>query len=590
MTISRLFKTNKLLIRLMNIGLIFFTLGYSKPSDTVNRNNLFKYIETDKARYNIGESVEFHLTLAEPIEKSTLLINYYFEGILIGTEALKISLQKSIYWSWQPPLVDYCGYLVEVFLSDNPNNQEKITIAVDVSSSWNKYPRYGFVSKYPQMTDATIDSVIKRLNRFHINGVQFYDWHNTHHDPLKGTVDAPEETWQDIANRTIYQLTVEKYINTVHKYNMKAMAYNLLYGAWSSGFQEGVQREWGLYIDLNHQEPFRLNMPDGWADDIYFMNPADPDWKNYIFEKMNKTFRILDFDGWHVDQIGDLGVLYTYEGDSVILKDTFTSFLSEAKVSLNTKLVMNAVAQYGWAEIDRAPVEFLYNEVWKPDSTFNDLVRILDQNRTISGKNTVLPAYMNYNKSSQSGFFNTPGILLTDAVIFSNGGAHLELGEHMLCHEYFPNDNLKMTLKLEKALVSYYDFSVAYQTLLRSPQLRSYEMIISSDEVPLQSMAQKGTVWSFSKSIGNKTIVHFINLMKVEDINWRDANGAQTEPDLIFNLLVNINEQKTVKSVKAISPDFMYGLPENVPYNQTNGLLEIKIPFLKYWTAIILEY
>ena len=64
--------------------------------------------------------------------------------------------------------------------------------------------------------------------------------------------------------------------------------------------------------------------------------------------------------------------------------------------------------------------------------------------------NTVFAAYMNYNKADNRGEFNTPGILLTDAVMFALGGSHLELGgDHMLCKEYFPNENLTMSEEAE---------------------------------------------------------------------------------------------------------------------------------------------
>ncbi len=39
---------------------------------------------------------------------------------------------------------------------------------------------------------------------------------------------------------------------------------------------------------------------------------------------------------------------------------------------------------------------------------------------------------MNYNKADNRGEFNTPGILLTDAVMFALGGSHLEL-EAIIC-------------------------------------------------------------------------------------------------------------------------------------------------------------
>ena len=81
---------------------------------------------------------------------------------------------------------------------------------------------------------------------------------------------------------------------------------------------------------------------------------------------------------------------------------------------------------------------------------------------------TVFAAYMNYDKAgSSTGEFNTPGVLLTDAVIFALGGSHLELGDHMLCREYFPSTALQMNDVLKTAMIRYYDFMTAYQNLLR---------------------------------------------------------------------------------------------------------------------------
>ncbi len=84
---------------------------------------------------------------------------------------------------------------------------------------------------------------------------------------------------------------------------------------------------------------------------------------------------------------------------------------------------------------------------------------------------------MDYNLASSKGYFNTPGVLLTDAVIFSFGGAHLEMGDHMLCKEYFPNSNLQMKPELQAAIVHYYDFLTAYQNLLRDGGAHSITQI-----------------------------------------------------------------------------------------------------------------
>ena len=88
----------------------------------------------------------------------------------------------------------------------------------------------------------------------------------------------------------------------------------------------------------------------------------------------------------------------------------------------------------------------MYSELWGHEDRFSDLLTILKNNRAYAGSPSmgqVYAAYMNYNHKGDR--FNTPGVLLTDAVMFALGASHLELGDHMLCHEYFPNDQMKMT-------------------------------------------------------------------------------------------------------------------------------------------------
>ena len=48
------------------------------------------------------------------------------------------------------------------------------TIAVDVSSDWTRFPRYGFVATFDaSKTESKIQEEMAFLNRCHINGVQF---------------------------------------------------------------------------------------------------------------------------------------------------------------------------------------------------------------------------------------------------------------------------------------------------------------------------------------------------------------------------------------------------------------------------------
>src|SRR5690242_11343518 len=211
---------------------------------------------------------------------------------------------------------------------------------------------------------------------------------------------------------------------------------------------------------------------------------------------------------------------------------------------------MNAVNQYGQQGISQAPVDFLYTEVWSPNDGYKDLANIIQYNDalTSNAKRTVLAAYMDYDLANNSGYFNTPGVLLTDAVIFAFGGSHLELGEHMLGKEYFPNNNLQMKPELKKALVSYYDFLVGYQNLLRDGGNFTTSSITSADgKMKLNTWPpQLGQVSVLEKEFANRQVLQFLNFTGANSLNWRDTNGTQGVPVSITNARVQLTASKTV--------------------------------------------
>ncbi|MGD9487219.1 MAG: glycoside hydrolase family 66 protein [Calditrichaceae bacterium] len=549
-------------------------------------------IRTDQARYSPGDSVNFNLEITELPGNSILKIEYLFLNRVVDSVSYYPGNAGNFEWVWQTPNDDFRGYLVVISLMQDAVISDRTVIGVDVSSDWSRFPRYGFLSAYPYLSQAGVDATIAELNRYHINGIQYYDWHYKHHLPLKGTPENPAGTWPDIANRTNYFATIKRYIDTGHLHGMKAMAYNLLYGAYEDAQNDGVQDEWRLFKDTFHSDPDFHDLPDTWASDIYLIDPSNPAWKNYIFDKMSDVFEALPFDGWHIDQLGDRGARYNYSGQRVDLNQTFLPYIEQTKDAMDVSLVMNAVNQYGQQDIAKSPVDFLYTEVWWPNETYSDLVFIILDNASYSENklSTVLAAYMDRSLSSQSGYFNAPGVFLTDAVIFAAGGSHLELGEHMLANEYFPNNNLQMSEDLKNQLVHYYDFLVAYQNLLRDGGDFNQVYLTSENDISIKYYAQKGSVWNFSKLKGDLQIFHLINFKDATSLNWRDDTGTQPEPETISNTPVYFTTQEKVKSLWLATPDFNGGNPENLLFSQKNDTVYFEIPYLKYWDMLVAEY
>ncbi len=543
-------------------------------------------LETDKSRYQQGATVKF--TASQSLDG--YLARYKYLDEIVAEQTLSSST-----WQWTTPQDDFRGYLVEI-LSAIDAEEPVATIAVDVSSSWTKFPRYGFLSKYSQMNQAEIDQVIKNLNRHHINGIQFYDWHYKHHQPLAGTANNPEPVYQDIIGRDIYLQTVEDYIAAAHDKNMQAMHYNLIFGALQNAEANGVQPEWYLYEDKNNSTINKHPLPQPpFISDIYLTNPGNEQWQQYLVNENEKVYQALNFDGFHMDQLGDRGRdLYTYDAAKVALPAAFESFIESMHLAHPQKYyVLNAVNQYGQEQIAQAPVDFLYTEVWDPNNTYADLANIIKNNLEYSNGtlNTVLAAYLNYDKSNSSGVFNTPGVLLADAVIFAFGGAHLELGEHMLSKEYFPHSNLVMRKDLQEALVNYYDFMVAYQNLLRDggefnqPSVTTYSGVQINHWPPKQ-----GAVSVAGKKVGQRQVLHFINFTDASHLLWRDTNGEQNYPQTINSFAVDIAVEKNVQKVWFASPDVDGGAAMDLSFTQNGNKISVTIPSLKYWDMLVIEY
>ena len=560
-------------------------MDYSDPESVEEVN-----VTTDKACYSPGDEVVFTIDESLP---ATVTIRYRHLNETIKEEAL-----SDTSWSWKVPATDYTGYLIDLY-EKKVGGEEKIygSIAVDVSSDWSRFPRYGFLSDFGQMNSKAADAIVKDLNRYHINGIQFYDCQYDHHRPLAGTPEKPDSLWIEIGSRDTYLSTIKKYIEAAHSYNMEAMFYNLAYGALKDAKTDGVSDQWYLFTDRLHgtKEMFDLDNPP-FKSDIWLVNPSNPEWQQYIADKSKDFLEVFDFDGYHIDQLGNRDKnLYAYDGTPVDLSVKFESFIQAMNTSLpGKKLVMNAVNQYGQKGIADSPVDFLYTEVWDPNNTYKDLASIITDNNSLSNgkKNSVLTAYMNYDLAKATGFFNTPGILLTDAVIFAFGGAHLELGEHMLCQPYFPNNNLKMRADLKEALVHYYDFMVAYQNLLRdggtfnSPQLTSADTQIELNNWP----PQLNKVSVAGKNMGNKQVIHLINFTNAVTMNWNDAIGIQALPKTVENFNLDFTTPQTVKKIWMASPDYNLRLATEISFLQSGSKVSLTLPWLQYWDMIVVEY
>lgn len=552
-------------------------------------------LSTDKACYEPGETVTFTSDTALP---AGAIVRYRTSDVVIDETGT-----SGTTWTWTAPGTDFTGYLVDVYtIGDDNSEVVHGTIAVDVSSDWTRFPRYGFVATFgaSKLESGVIEDEMAFLNRCHINGVQFQDWHNKHHWPLGGTREALDEVYKDIANRDVYTEVVKKYIDVQHGYGMKSMFYNLCFGALDDAADDGVKEEWYIYKNTGRVDKDYHDLPDSWKSDIYLLNPANTEWQAYIAERNDDVYANFDFDGYQIDQLGDRGDRYDYNSQSVNLRLGYASFIHAMKEAhADKRLVMNAVSSYGSSQIaGTGQVDFLYNELWADEDQFEDLRTIIYTNDAYSNDalKTVFAAYMNYDLADATGEFNTPGVLLTDAVMFALGGAHLELGDHMLCKEYFPNENLSMSDELRTAIIRYYDFMTAYQNLLRdattdaevtvSPDCTDSGLRLSINAWP----PRQGAVTTYAKTVNGKQVIHLLNFTNADNLNWRDLDGTMPAPDTLTDIPLRMAYSGgNISKIWVASPDCHAGASQQLAFEQADGYVTFTVPYLEYWTMLVIE-
>ena len=567
-------------------------------------------LSTDKACYAPGSTVTFTADGDLPSGKE-VYVRYRHNNTFIEKHTI-----TSKTWTWTPPKTDYMGYMVDLYYMEWKGDigTEHIigAIAVDVSSDWKRFPRYGFVAEFDDKNGTIkkdIEEEMKYLNRLHINGVQFYDWHWKHHQPVKfkdNDKSSLDPWYQDVSGRYIGTEFVNKYIEVQHRYGMKSIFYNLCFGALKGYETDGVSPEWGLYKkDANGELYQDIHELKDWDNNIYLMNPGNKHWQDYLAERNEEVYTNYKFDGYQIDQLGARdyklgdrdGKLYTYNKDDIDLPYNYGLFIEAMKRRHPDKrLIMNAVSNYGAQNIVSKDVDFCYTETWKGEADFSNLFDIIRANDAYSGHKlqTVFAAYINYDKAANGGsgdyLVNTPGALLTDAVMFAIGGSHLEMGDHMLTREYFPAKPLGMTEDLKKKLVHYYDFMTGYQNLLRGIDSKAAFTPTISSSYPINAWPpEKNKITAFAKNVGKNQVVHLLNFTNTNDLSWRDLNGTRPAPDKLTNINFTFETVRQIRKVWTATPDNYGGVPLELPFTQDGNNVTVTVPSLEYWTMVVFE-
>lgn len=560
---KRSFPRNSNLVILVLIFIIFLTNIYG------GKNVMIKDVYPNKGIYKPGEKaiITVELIVQETFRGSLALsIKDFATEIFRESYTLNLTPGKfNFFFEWTTPQGEK-GFGVDAAIFDNDGKMlDTKSTALDTALSWTKVPRYGFMCDFsPNLIDS--EERVKELVKFHITGVQFYDWMYRH-----DTYIPPQDIFKDPLGRELSLIKVREKINLSKKYGINPMAYTAIYAA-SKEFMEN-HKEWGLFRDRDLK-----NIYDYANGFLYIMNPSPGSpWTLHMMEEYKKIISQLNFDGIHIDQYGDPKSGYGKDlNGNIDLSEVIPEFINLTKKNISTidpnaAVTFNCVANWPMEKVAKSREDFEYIEVWPPYRNFDDLYILVNNAKRLSGgRPVVIAAYIDTLLSLN--------ILLSDAIIFASGGYRIELGEGKgyLVDPYFPKYKT-LSDELYENLRRYYDFITRYRTFLYDSKLVVNDNVVTQEDI-----------WVMKRILPKYDIIHLINYDRALMDRWNEPifRGIKDKK----NFVVNLKGVKEPKAVYIISPDGKNPKALSLNFTYKRNTLSISVPSLHIWDTLIIEW
>jgi len=539
-----------------------------------------------RAFYRPGEVVQLDVSLTGQVLPAVQIV---ISIVYLSDEMARLSEPidqvsgdaATIEMTWMPPPVAPRGYGVDAWAVDGGGRVIAATsTAFDVLEHWTQAPRYGFLMDFgPERV--SFDSTMRWLTSYHVNGLQFYDWMYRHDQLL-----PPTDIFQDPLGRRLSLTTVRQLIDAAHARGIAAMPYTAIYAASTRFFRQ--HPDWALRDAKGD--------PILFGDDfLAIMNPAPGSpWTLHLQDQFVQILEKTGFDGIHLDQYGDPKLACDSAGNQVDLGQIVPRFIdlikrTATRIRADATVVFNCVGNWPIERAVESQQDFVYIEVWPPDTQYENLHRLIIEAQTLSdGKPVVLAAYIDPAQ--------TVNARLTDAVIFASGGYHVELGETegMLSDPYFPKYG-RMSDELATALRRYYDFLVRYENVLSldtrdTTARRSGQVTIEGIDTDANHLCHK--VWVITREGPGCEAINLINLLDVSEPAWNGPHDQHVTP--VTNLQVRCYPHRPVQRIWWASPDDknpqMYALDFGVGTDERGTYVTFAVPVLMYWDLIIVEH
>jgi len=580
----------------------------------VRVNSLIRDVYPDRARYQPGDTALIHVDLynangpdVSAAELQVRIHQLFSEVTMLSSNvSLPNGSGATVTFPWTVPLDDFRGYGIDVDLIETGTVRDSRSSALDVSTDWTKFPRYGFFSDYyPGEQAADSQAKAKELSKYHINAVQFYDWMWEHDRLIK--YDCPGgmvDEFEQIDGRLQSLTTVSNKIVAAKGRNMFTLAYDLLYGDSGVG-EEPTRIEWAAFTQPWSTEPHLVrqhnlggfNPPRA----IWVMDVSNPDWRGWIFNQYKDAILKLGFEGIHLDNLGGAWTYKYNSGQGIAEWIEFPRFINDCRAAIrevkpDARVIHNDVYAGYLDGVARSDEDVYYAEVWGWDR-YQDIRNLIQSARGASGgtKQVVLAAYMNLG--DYTNVMSEASVRLMDAATFANGGFRIELGEGVeyLSNHYFPMHWPPARPSLKRALRHAYDFIVRYQNLLFFNTLGNVfdgteGANVSSSSHALSKNGQSGTIWTVVKLWKDEfDTLSLINLNGVDE-TWRNRSAR---PAAQQDVQVKYYVDKQVQEIHWATPDDGRGRPQTLAFTEGTDsggyYVEFTVPRLDYWDLVVLD-
>ncbi len=510
----------------------------------------------NKGSYSPGEPVLVDVTIGPAVpEGATFVCRFTQLDRQIGELGGTASWNETVRWD-PPPDARCVGIEVEVHDVDGIRIGTAAT-AVDIGIPWWKRPRYGFLCEFsPDRRD--VDEVLAELRRFHINGIQFYDWMYRHDDPV-----PPTDVFDDPLARRLSASTIRSLISACLDSGMAPMAYLAVYGSSMETWRE--HSDWALYDEDGNGHIFE-------GDFLGLMDPSrGGGWAKHLLRRCSETLEHFDFAGIHIDQYGEPRTAFTASGDEIDLPVAFVDFVADLKaIEPDRPTTFNAVKNWPIEHLVDAPMDFVYIELWPDMPSQREVADVVSLNLRLGRYRAVVVALYIPEAWEEN-------VLLADALIIASGGSRIEVGEkgRLLTDPYFPLHK-QMSPRLRRTLMRFADFRVRFGDLLD----RTGDVAAATVGVP-------DDVWTATNDADGWRIVHLVNMRGIADARW-DVEHGPPDPQASFSFDVAVDRE--VSDVYYAEPESDVGGLQQCTWTTGQGSVHIEVDGLNRWKMIAIKY